>query len=316
MALLAFLCLSIASGNMVPQDAHADFGTFVRSRLGITAQTSKRSRGYLAPRPLVLHAMVSSAGHELITEPAYDWHGRKRGSAEFVLWQLTIAGRGQLTHHGEHYVLTPGRLMLLHFPDDNRYWLAPGDTWEHCYLCLHGREVIRAWRTVSEQLGPVLPVAAGEAVLERGLDLCATTLHDGFAEPFAASAASYSVAMALLAAIPTAGASANRHPGIEAAKAWARQHAQDNPGVADLAAAAGLSRFHFSRLFQRSEGTSPAAWLTDLRLRQATRLLRDRDLSVAAIAERCGYVDPAYFCRVFRRTFGVSPGEFRTSGMY
>lgn len=300
---------------MVPEDAHADFGTFVLDRLGVSAG-NRNVRGYLAPRPMALHAMVSSAGYEVVRDPSYDWHGRKRGSAEFALIQLTLGGRGQLTHHGEHYVLTPGRAMVLHFPDDNRYWLAAGDTWEHCYLCLHGREVMRAWRTVSERLGPVLPLMRGDPVLERFLDLGAATVHERLADPFAASSASYALAMALLATVPGSLPTVDRHPGIEATKAWARQHATQDIGVADLAAVAGLSRFHFSRLFRRSEGVSPAAWITDLRLRQATRLLRDGDLSIAAVASRCGYADPAYFCRVFRRLFGVSPGEFRTSGMY
>lgn len=300
---------------MPTEDTHAEFGTFVLNRLGL-APAVRLTRGYLAARPVALHAMVSSAGYEIVRDTSYDWHGRKRGSAEFALIQITLAGRGQLTHHGEHYVLTPGRAMLLHFPDDNRYWLAPGDTWEHCYLCLHGREVLRAWRTISERLGPVLPLTAGEPVLERFLDLCSASLHERFADPFAASAASYALAMALLAAVPASLPPVDRHPGIEATKAWARQHATQNIGVADLAAVAGLSRFHFSRLFQRSEGVSPAAWITDLRLRQATRLLRDHDLSIAMVATRCGYADPAYFCRVFRRLFGVSPGEFRSSGMY
>lgn len=77
-----------------------------------------------------------------------------------------------------------------------------------------------------------------------------------------------------------------------------------------------MSRHHFARTFAKAEGNTPSQWLADLRAREATRLLRETDLTVAAVGARCGYQDAAYFCRAFRRIVGVSPGEFRTSGMF
>jgi len=300
---------------MVTEDTDADPGTFVRTLLGVDAG-AHRSRGLLAPRRVLLHAMISSAGYEGSVSPGYDWHGRRRGTAEFVLIQYTISGRGQLMYHDENYVLTPGQAMILHFPDDNRYWLAPGDSWEHAYACLHGREVLRAWRTVSDRLGPILPLTKDSVVLRTFLELVRATLDDALTNPFMASAQAYALAMALLASVPAQADAGSEHPGVQQAKAWARQHASEDIGVADLARIAGLSRFHFSRLFQRQEGRTPATWITDLRLRQATRLLRDPASTIASVAASCGYRDPAYFSRTFRRSFGVSPGEFRSSGMY
>ncbi len=82
-------------------------------------------------------------------------------------------------------------------------------------------------------------------------------------------------------------------------------------GVKDMARVAGLSRFHFSRQFSRARGLPPGQFLTRLRLDEAIRLLSVGATSVKQVALQCGYQDPNYFCKVFRRSFGVSPGSLR-----
>jgi AraC-like DNA-binding protein len=103
---------------------------------------------------------------------------------------------------------------------------------------------------------------------------------------------------------------------VEAAKEFAGAHFAEPIGVEDLARVAGYSRFHFSRLFAASEGTSPAAYVADLRIRAAAALLHDSTLPVATVASRCGFNDATYFSRVFKAAVGVTPGDFRSSGMY
>jgi AraC-like DNA-binding protein len=51
-------------------------------------------------------------------------------------------------------------------------------------------------------------------------------------------------------------------------------------------------------------------------MRHAARLLESSDLSIKAIAIASGSATANYFAKAFRRTFGVSPTEFRTTGMY
>lgn len=286
----------------------------MRSRL---AGVGHRQTGlFFAGRPVSLHAMVSSAGFERQVGTTYDWHGLKRGSAEFVLFQYTVAGEGRLSYEGVQAPVRPGQAMLLPFPHDNRYWLPEGGSWEFFYLCLHGREVLRAWRAVLARSGPLVTLDGESHALELALDACCAVLRDEVRSQYRASALAYGLAMALLAETCAEIRPAPRVPGLQKAKDHARKHFAENIGVADLAKVAGYSRYHFSRLFAQSEGTSPAAYVADLRIRAAARLLRDTELSVGAIAGRCGFSDAAYFCRAFRHAVGVSPGEFRNSGMY
>ncbi len=81
--------------------------------------------------------------------------------------------------------------------------------------------------------------------------------------------------------------------------------------VEDLARRAGLSEFHFSRLFKRTIGQSPHQFVMSYRIEQASRLLADRDRPLADIALSCGFADQAHFARCFKKLAGSTPREYR-----
>ena len=81
--------------------------------------------------------------------------------------------------------------------------------------------------------------------------------------------------------------------------------------VDDMAAAAGLSRAHFSREFSRAFGESPHSYLLTRRLERAAALLRTTDSSVAEICFSVGLQSVGSFTTSFTRTFGVSPTAYR-----
>ena len=83
--------------------------------------------------------------------------------------------------------------------------------------------------------------------------------------------------------------------------------------VKSLAAAAGLSRAVFARRFKDLVGDTPLAYLTQVRLDTAARLLRTTDDPLASIAQSVGYRSEFAFNRAFRRTRGSPPGRFRAT---
>jgi AraC family transcriptional regulator len=80
-----------------------------------------------------------------------------------------------------------------------------------------------------------------------------------------------------------------------------------------LAEVAGISPFHFTRLFKRKVGCTPHRYVQQLRMQSARKLLRGTDLSVLDVAAACGYANPSHFAAAFCRVFGQNPGEFRGS---
>jgi AraC-like DNA-binding protein len=81
--------------------------------------------------------------------------------------------------------------------------------------------------------------------------------------------------------------------------------------VASLAREAKISRAPFARRFRRATGTSPLRWLTEHRLRMATRRLVETDDALAAIAIDIGYATEFAFGKAFKRLLGIAPGLFR-----
>lgn len=93
-----------------------------------------------------------------------------------------------------------------------------------------------------------------------------------------------------------------------------RDHIEDrldiDAGLDDLAAVAGVSRFHLIRCFKREMGVTPHAYVTSRRVARAKTLLgRGADLADTALA--CGFFDQSHFSRVFKNTIGVTPGQYR-----
>ncbi|HUM10262.1 MAG TPA: AraC family transcriptional regulator [Myxococcaceae bacterium] len=102
----------------------------------------------------------------------------------------------------------------------------------------------------------------------------------------------------------------DRRRAVETA-VWVEAHADEPVQLAALARRAGLSAFHFLRVFTRVLGVTPHQYLVAARLRRAARLLADPARAVTEVAFEVGFGDLSHFVRTFRRAAGVSPGRFR-----
>jgi len=81
----------------------------------------------------------------------------------------------------------------------------------------------------------------------------------------------------------------------------------------DLAQTAGLSAFHFAKLFKQSTGASPHQYILRRRLERAKELLRKPSMSLSEIGLESGFADQSHFTNVFRRFVGATPSKFRSS---
>ena len=99
------------------------------------------------------------------------------------------------------------------------------------------------------------------------------------------------------------------------APALARLHAEPQRRwtVADLAAAASVSRSVLDERFRQVLGRSPIRYLTDWRMHIAEDLLRSTDRTVAAIAHQVGYDSEEAFSRAFKRNHGLAPSPWRAA---
>lgn len=109
---------------------------------------------------------------------------------------------------------------------------------------------------------------------------------------------------------PVAVPARDRRRAVETAL-WLDAHSGEALDLDDAAAQAGLSPFHFLRVFSKALGVTPHQYLVRSRLRRAARLLAEQERSVTDIAYDVGFGDLSNFVRTFRRAAGVSPRGFR-----
>lgn len=92
---------------------------------------------------------------------------------------------------------------------------------------------------------------------------------------------------------------------------WMSEHMAEEFSLKRIADQAGMSEFHFNRLFKRATGLPPSQYQIKLRLDAARRLLRETKRSVITIANDVGYSNPSHFARLFRKDTGLSPSDYR-----
>ncbi len=232
--------------------------------------------------------------------------------------QLVYARNGALKTRvgGKRFTVRPGEFVLL---DNTRFYQMEMDTaheavdlmmplgWLDRYLPDPGALL---GRPVSAREGWGAPLGSLLETMAEGIDMTPLprpmiaeqvgtllTLATGFHEPAAESRHRGQLARRILRRIETDFADPDLSP-------------------ERLAAELGISRRYLQTLLAGS-GTSFVQELTATRLDRASDMLSDPRagaLTVGEIAFRCGFLDPGYFARAFRKRFGVTPSAWRAAG--
>jgi transcriptional regulator GlxA family with amidase domain len=98
---------------------------------------------------------------------------------------------------------------------------------------------------------------------------------------------------------------------IKKAQQWLSEHFAVASPVEEMIKRSKLAERTFKRRFSAATGLTPIAYVQRLRIEDAKRRLERTEASVDEISWRVGYEDPAFFRRLFRRTTGMAPGEYR-----
>lgn len=102
-----------------------------------------------------------------------------------------------------------------------------------------------------------------------------------------------------------------RTPAIDELQRWLPDHLEEDLTVVAMACRAGMSQRNFARCFAVETGTTPAAYVEELRVEAARRLLETTDLTIEAVARRVGFRRTETLYRSFRRRLSTTPDRYR-----
>lgn len=225
--------------------------------------------------------------------------------------QGNYAGRWQRARYrtGDIGMTAPGQEVRLRWRGEEA----------HSTLQLHLPAVMM--RTVATELvgrpvfGTQLPnqLLRYDPVISRVMLAMEHAVHAGLSDLYAEGAAHFLTAHVLMrhARLPAPQAPGREDARMVAADAYLHEHLASPISLDTLAAVAGLSKFHFLRVFKGAYGETPFQRLTRLRIEEAKRQLTANTVPVTQVAFACGYENPSHFAAAFRRLTGVAPQEYR-----
>lgn len=195
---------------------------------------------------------------------------------------------------------------------------------------LDGRRVTTHWQHTAElaQYCPKATVLAdhvfaqdgalySSAGVTAGLDLALRLIEEDHGRELARK-----VARRLVASLQNAGRQAQfgahlaqqtvDEERIRAVQRWIHDHPALDLTLKALAGHAAMGVRHFTRLFRRETGMTPAAYVELVRVEAARRMVAESVLPLDHVALRCGFANSTIMCRAFRRRTGATPSDFRT----
>lgn len=98
---------------------------------------------------------------------------------------------------------------------------------------------------------------------------------------------------------------------LQKAKDYLEIHYADGITIESVAEYVGIDRTHFSKAFNKAFGLSPMKFVQQLRMNEATLLMKQTDYKLAEIAQSVGYPDLFSFSKAFKKQLGVSPNTYR-----
>lgn len=247
----------------------------------------------------------------------YDWNGLHRLEENVIVFQYTLKGAGEIRVGDATHSLNPGTAFFVKIPSDHRYYLPKSSSkWEFIHLTLFGEEALSIYETITKKSGHIFqldqhtpPIALVEKIFQE-------VINKGINDAYIASAFAYQFLMELQRYTLNLQEKQTYPAPISKAISYIKKHYADQIGLDDIVHASGLSKYHFTRLFQQYVHITPIQYLTKIRINHSVNLLKNTQYTIHEIAVRVGFSNGNYFGKVFRSERGVSPGTYRNSNTF
>ena len=241
-------------------------------------------------------------------------HLSKRSHLDSFLFILVLSGSGKVSFGGTTYDLSGGDCALIDCRSPYSHQSSEQEPWELMWVHFNGCTAPDYYsyftKNVSSPVfhaddvtafsGPILQLLEAAARKDKTAELqCSKLITDiltlCFTVPLKQELASQTGAVGKLQSV----------------KEYIDVHFAEKLSLDEISEQFFLSKFHLSREFKRIYGTTVGNYILGQRITYAKELLRFSDKSMEAIATACGVMDTSYFNKIFKKSEGISPSQYR-----
>jgi AraC family transcriptional regulator of arabinose operon len=205
--------------------------------------------------------------------------------------------------------IPPGSVALLHPGHKERFRFSRRHATHHTWCAVRPDAVLGPLRRRLARLPAVLPQSrAFESLMRAAFNVTSWRETEGrrVLKALGLALLDEYVRMA-----KEGGDDRDRDTPYERARRWLEEHCTEPDALAGAARAAAVTPQHLIRLFSAHYATTPGRYLWRLRVERGAGLLTASGLTVAEIADRCGFKNPFHFSRLLRKMQGLSPRQLR-----
>jgi len=240
-------------------------------------------------------------------------HHWERKALDEGVYIYCVAGKGLYRKGGKSWPVEPGELLYC-FPNTHHEYKADdNDPWTIYWLHVSGRRIGLFEKHLElKQNKPVIQIGVIPDIVnlfKLMFSFFATMNNDTNKLAIQSCAANILGAMAVAAHSHRATQSYTDE--ISVAVNFMEESIMKQIDLKDIARQAGVSPFHFSRIFKKATGMSPISYFNQLKIRKACTLLAGSKLKIKEIAYQLGFDDPYYFSRFFKKIMGFPPEQHR-----
>ncbi len=249
-----------------------------------------------------------------------EYQGYTRRTGESCCWEQIMyctGGSGCLEYDGKTFDINSGDIFYI--PRVRTYEYFPcKKKWEVRWIVFDGSDIEGLMKALGMDL-PTVVHAEDLSVFQKLFDKIFITLKtDKIYGNYLCSELTYQFIMELRRLMFKTSVSdgSTQNKILMPALNYIEENFKKDFSIVELAADCGISQQYLRRIFRQTMNVSPTEYIIDRRIREATRLLTDTDKSISEISQLCGFSSVVYFCAVFKKSKGCSPGSYRSSNKY
>lgn len=263
---------------------------------------------YIAEDQLLSSLAVHNVGKQKC-KPGYQWSGIR----DHYLIHHVLGGKGHFEARGQSYDLKKGDTFLIYPNMKVCYRADEEDPWTYTWVGFDGTDAFHLLNHTDFSVeSPVLEQAALSGEIERMIMKVYEAKGNTFCDAVSMTGALYSMIAMLMEHAPARSGQQDLQAGrVERAVRYIAEHYAYPITVEEIADYTGVCRSYLYRMFREVLKQSPKDCIEEYRIRQASLLLSESDVSVATVAHSVGYEDPLYFSKAFKKCKGQTPSEYR-----